>query len=221
MIETATEFTIKERFFGNCRRDVFVPGSSKPVTRMEMPVVDRRRRSDINFMRVKVGQDFKTTIGFIAAGETYDSDHQQIGVSSVDPDLTDWPEKWGVFEQLNLGTLTREVSPQKVGLLIRILRKTPGFRELMRDCAQVSIHYSSPESAGFTINIPRGVTSRCDVTVHDDRINRIQLLATYLYERRQGAVLDFALAPFKLLIAPLKLIGRILLWLLGSFLDSN
>lgn len=201
MIETATEFTIKARRFGENRHDVLISGHRKPVTRMEKVRVDRDgHRINTNLLRVKVGPEFKSTIGFVGEGKAYDPDRQQVGYSSVDPDITIWPEQPGIFEQTYLGTLSRQVSSKKVGSLTRVLRKTPGLGALMRDCAPLSIHYSSPESPGFTINIPRGVSRHCDVSVHDDRINRIQLLSTYLYEQRRGVALDIAMAPFVLLI---------------------
>ncbi|MBO0852349.1 MAG: hypothetical protein J2P18_01115 [Nocardia sp.] len=200
MTDAATEFTIKSKWTDEDQHDVFIPGRRKPVNSID-------KVSGEPHLRVRAGADLKYIIGFIGDGEAYNSDRQQIGYSWVDPDVTNWPDEPGIFEQNGLGTLYRQVSTKEVGPLTRTLRKTPGLRALMRDCAPLSIHYSSPESPGFTMTIPRGVLLRCHVTIHDDRISRTQMLSTYLRERRKGVALDVMILPFGLLLYPLSWFG--------------
>jgi hypothetical protein len=69
------------------------------------------------------------------------------------------------------------------------LENVPLIGPIIRDSESDSVCYSSPDCAGFAVTKSRGGSMRCHVTIHDDRIDRILVMACYLHEMRKGKLL--------------------------------
>jgi len=164
MLESATEFSVHIRTFGHYRRDITVRGKRKAIARIQRVKYDEHgKKIKADLRSVNVGPEFQCTIGFVNRDAALDGARQHLGsVSKV---------RGG-----NKGEETGKFVQNRLGTLIRV--EEPGTR---------LVHYSSADSTGFTISKPWG-SSRCDFTVHDERVNRVLMIAAYLREERLSPV---------------------------------
>ncbi len=183
MLENVTEFSVKIRYLaGEQRHDIFVPGIRKPVARMElMNAGHPEKKHNIGLLRVFAGPKLRDVVGYVRMNESaLNAAGARIGMVSFAGGYPNGPVV-GEFDQFGLGKLTREC-----------IRKNPerSYEEMSRWAkirAENGSHvarYSSADSAGFTVTARKG--SRVHFTVHDDRVNRFLMLATYQKEQNDS-----------------------------------
>ncbi|MBY8857953.1 hypothetical protein K7711_15820 [Nocardia sp. CA2R105] len=181
MLENATEFSVKFRFLGEKRHDIFVPGERKPIARMEL--VDRTRpgsKPNVDLLRVSTGEKFRDAIGYVRLGESaLNAARRRVGKVSFAGGYPDGPIT-GEFDQFGLGKLTRQCVRSDSKASNGKMSRWAMFRE---ETGPHIARYSSAESAGFTVTAPRK-GSRVHFTVHDERVDRFLMLATYQQEEK-------------------------------------
>jgi len=164
MLESATEFSVRIRTFGHYRRDITLPGRRNPIARMRRVKHDEYgKKIKTNLRSLNAGSEFQYTIGFVDRDTAVDGAREHLGSVSK-------------IRSGDKGTVTGEFDQYGLGILVRV--EEPDTR---------LVHYYSDDSAGFTVSKPWG-SSRCDFTVHDERVNRVLLMTAYLREERLSPV---------------------------------
>jgi hypothetical protein len=150
VLENATEFSVVPRWSGERRHDVLVSGQRRPIARMQRVLRDANGGRVITDMLRVLGPDLRYSIGMVDPsnpGRAFGIGENlkvgpQIGRVSM-ASRARKGEASGEFEQYGLGLLTR-----------------------VEERGTRLVHYSGPDSPGFTIAKPGG-SSRCEFTIHD------------------------------------------------------
>ncbi|MFI6045621.1 hypothetical protein ACIA8C_28610 [Nocardia sp. NPDC051321] len=158
--------------------DVFPAESKDAVARM------RRDESffgaELEPYDVYAGPGLEERVGTVNLRFAVDLDGKRVG------EVTSERIRWGSlghvreFRQDDLGVLTGE----QVGLGAVFARRR-GMRfiplaDMANDVARVHVRYRGPDSAGFDVVKPMGISKRCHFSVHDPRINRLLLLSCFI-----------------------------------------
>jgi hypothetical protein len=161
-LENATEFSVVSRWSGKDRHDVLVLGQRRPIARMQQILRDANGGRVITDALRVLGSDLLYSIGLVdpgRPGRAFDfTENLKVGHEIGRVSMISGARKGeasGEFEQYGLGVLTR-----------------------VEERGTRLVRYSSADCSGFSIAKPRG-SSRCEFTIHDERVSRILVLAAY------------------------------------------
>ncbi|WP_157121474.1 hypothetical protein [Nocardia miyunensis] len=205
MFESATEFSVKSRFLGRRRCDIFVPGVREPVARMERKNRDEHgKKIAKNYLRISIGSKFEHTIGYIGPNRTaFDATDRKIGAVLFDGGFPNGLLT-AEFEQIGSGTLNREYIRKKGKGITRRSGKPRRLAMIREEFGKHTARYASNDCAGFTVSIPRR-GAPAEFSVHDNRVSRLLMLATFEEETKRGL---YAVIGWSLLIVVLYPFSR-------------
>jgi len=172
VIQSLTSFTVTADYGrAHTTYNIHVDGQNAPVARMHKDTV----YSSLSEYRVYTGPDLDQLVGYATNFLARAADGTRLGrVHTRRRALRD--SEWTVTQN-DLGDLTGA----SVGAGTKLRRDSRLGNLLALPAAEFAfttrLHFRSPESTGFELTRLRGVRARYAAQVHDDRVNRLLVLA--------------------------------------------
>lgn len=172
MIQSLSSFTVTADYGrAHTTYNVHVDGQQAPVARMHKDTV----YSSSSEYGAYTGPGLGQLAGYVTNFGARSADRTLLG--KVDTRRRALREgEWTVIQN-GLGELTGE----SVGVSTKLRRDSRLGNLLAVPASEFAfttrLHFRSPESAGFELTRLRGVRARYAATIHDDRVNRLLILA--------------------------------------------
>jgi hypothetical protein len=172
MIQSLSSFTVTANYGrAHTTYNVHVDGQKASVARMHKDTVF----SSGGAYRVYTGPGLDQLVGYVTDFRAKSADGAPLGnVETRMRGLRD--DKWVVLQN-GLGELTGE----SVGVSTKLRRESRLGYLVAVPASEFAfttrLHFRSPESAGFELTRHRGVRAKYAATIHDDRVNRLLILA--------------------------------------------
>ncbi|MGW1914526.1 hypothetical protein ACWCQS_28295 [Streptomyces sp. NPDC002076] len=199
MIQSLSSFNITAHYGrAHTTYNVHVDSQKAPTARVHKDTVF----SSLSEYQVYTGPGLDQLVGYV----------NSVGAKSIDRTplgKVEMRKRVGLEDQLTviqngLGELTAE----PVGVSTKLRRDSRLVNLVATPASEFAfttrLHFRSAESAGFELTRRRGVRARYAVTVHDDRVDRLLILACVVHYARFHAedirqpLAEFTSNPFKL-----------------------
>ncbi|MQY32538.1 hypothetical protein SRB17_04890 [Streptomyces sp. RB17] len=172
MIQSLSSFTVTADYGrAHTTYNVHVDGQQTPVARMHKDTV----YSSPSEYRVYTDPGLDQLVGYVTDFSAKLADRTPLGKAETrnralrDVEWTVIQNGLGELIGKSAGVSTKLRRDSRLGNLLAVPASEFAFT--------TRLHFRSPESAGFELTRLRGVRARYAATIHDDRVNRLLILA--------------------------------------------